>query len=235
MYQKTSQLLRKKCFGPLTCFGGKYIFIIVCSSVCERNKHFLHVCVCLNQRAAHFDTFQAQYDPINFTRIKLLFMRAYLTFSSSSWNEAFMSTWLCEEVTAACQLVSCLIISHLSWTHAAKEKCLTSSKSDEGTSPPGVRFINLKNCSEPRGGRHPRLCVENLTSCTQTQWNDNEAHAHCTQTGNVLFEGNLNNLTISRITEQDKESHSSTYCSEGKGQHSHANMFTMIMLTCSQW
>lgn len=73
-------------------------------------------------------------------------------------------------------------------------------------------YSQLENCSdiqrEPRGGTHPRLCVENLTSCTQTQyqWNDNEARAHCTQTGNVLFECILNNFTISRITEHDTES-----------------------------
>lgn len=125
----------KQVFGTFNLFGGKYISIILCSSVCSWNTHFLLVCVCLNQRAARFDASQARNWAINFTRSKLLFMGAYLTFSSSSWNEAFMSTWLCEEVTAACQLVSCLIISHLSWTHAAKEKCPTSSKSDEGTSP----------------------------------------------------------------------------------------------------
>lgn len=103
----------------------------------------------LNEQTGHFDTSQAWYRVISFTRWATIHdcifsIPPHTTPPPSSWNEAFLSNCLCEVVTAASQLVSCLIISHILWTHAATESYLTSPKSDEMTLPSSV-WINLKN------------------------------------------------------------------------------------------
>lgn len=119
---------RFRHLSSVLCCGSDVPMRISVSPLGHTHKH----ACCLNQQVGHFDTSEAWCEAIKFMRSKLLFMGAYLAFSLSSWNEAFVSNCLYKAVTASCQLVSCLIISHLPWTHAADENYLTSSKSSEG-------------------------------------------------------------------------------------------------------